>query len=87
MMSIKIKVSGTGLEFDPEKETKPLKCPECKAPLVVTLGQIQRQETVQCKSCQTNIHLEDKNGSAAKAVTNISNAFDELRRTIEDFGH
>jgi DNA-directed RNA polymerase subunit RPC12/RpoP len=51
-MSIKIKVSASGLEFDPEKETAPVNCPECKTSLGVTFAQVQREETVTCKSCK-----------------------------------
>jgi predicted Zn finger-like uncharacterized protein len=86
MMLIRIKVSASGLEFDPEKKTTNVACPKCKAPFTVTLAQIQREETVTCKSCQTNMKLRDKDGSTSKAVTDINKAFDELRRAIEDLG-
>lgn len=84
MMSIK--VSGSGLDFDPDKKTVSLGCPKCEVPVSVTLGQIQRQETVTCKNCQTSINLKDKDGSTARAVANIRNAFDELKRAVEDLG-
>ena len=85
-MSIKIKVEASGLEFDPEKETVGLECPDCQTAFTVTFGQIQRQETVKCGKCQANLKLEDKEGSPAKAVADINKGFDELRRALEELG-
>jgi len=86
MMSIKIKVNARGLEFDPERETAPVTCPECKTSLGVTFAQIQREETVTCKSCNTTVKLKDQGHSTAKAVADINKGFDELRTALEDLG-
>lgn len=85
-MSIKIKVEASGLEFDPEKETAPIDCPECKTSLGVTFAQILREETVTCKSCNATVKLKDGGHSTAKAVGDINKGFSELRRALEDLG-
>jgi uncharacterized paraquat-inducible protein A len=86
-LSIEFKVEASGLEFDPEKETTDLECPECKAGVTVTFAQIQREETVTCKTCQNAIRLKDEHQSTAKAVSDINKGFGELRRALEDLGH
>jgi DNA-directed RNA polymerase subunit RPC12/RpoP len=85
-MSFHIEVDASGLGFDPEKETAPLNCPKCDAPLGVTFAQIQRKESVACKSCGTNVKLKDEGHSTAKAVADINRGFDDLRRALEDLG-
>jgi predicted RNA-binding Zn-ribbon protein involved in translation (DUF1610 family) len=53
MMSIKIKITANGLEFDPEKKVTNIPCPKCKSSVTITLAQIQREEAVTCENCQT----------------------------------
>jgi transcription elongation factor Elf1 len=38
----------------------PLTCPRCKAELLSTLDQIQREESAQCAWCGTTIELQNE---------------------------
>jgi phage FluMu protein Com len=47
-MSFKVKVSFKGADFDISQRTVEVKCPYCQAANSVTLGQMQREETITC---------------------------------------
>ncbi len=85
-MSFKIKVDTSGLDFDTANIKIPIDCPQCKSKLTVALGQVQRQETITCTNCQKAIKLKDSNRTTDKAIRDIDNAFDELRRALQDLG-
>lgn len=85
-MSIKIKVDAKGLNFDLASAKIKVKCPMCNTENIVTLGQVQGQETVACVGCQKALRLVDKSGSTSKAISNVNNAMDDLKRAIEDLG-
>ena len=85
-MSIKIKVNTSGLDFDVANMGVKVNCPECQAPNTVTLGQVQREETVTCAECNKSIKLVDKNKSVDKAVSDINDAVDDLKKALEDLG-
>lgn len=85
-MSIKIRVDASGLRFNLADTKIKANCPECKAVNMVTLEQVQRQESVSCVGCSKPIKLVDKDQSASKAISNVNNAFGDLRRALEDLG-
>jgi hypothetical protein len=45
-VSFKLNVSFKGSDFDIAQRTIDLKCPQCQAASSVTLGQVQREETI-----------------------------------------
>lgn len=63
-----------------------ISCPECKAQNKVSLGQIEREETIQCSNCGIAINLRDKDGSVRKGTRDIQRALDDLDRTLSRFG-
>lgn len=83
-MSFKIEVETSGPDFDTARMKIPVNCPGCKSRNIVTLGQVQRQETITCINCQRTFKLKDENGTTAKAVHDINNAFYELKRALQD---
>jgi phage FluMu protein Com len=85
-VSFKLNVSFKGSDFDIAQRTIDLKCPECQVVNSVTLGQVQREETVTCVGCKKNIKLVDKDNSVAKAVSNINDAMGDLKKALEDLG-
>ena len=85
-MSFKIRVNTSGLDFDVANMGVKVNCPECQAPNTVTLGQVQREETVTCAECNKSIKLVDKNKSVYKAVSDINDAVDDLKKALEDLG-
>lgn len=85
-MSVKIKVNTSGLDFDVANMGVKVNCPECQAPNTVTLGQVQREETVTCAECNKSIKLVDKNKSVDRAVSDINDAVDDLKKALEDLG-
>ena len=85
-MSVKIKVNTSGLDFDVANMGVKVNCPECQAPNTVTLGQVQREETVTCAECSKAIKLVDKNKSVDRAVSDINDAVDDLKKALVDLG-
>ena len=85
-LSVKIKVNTSGLDFDVANMGVKVNCPECQAPNTVTLGQVQREETVTCAECSKAIKLVDKNKNVDKAVSGINDAVDDLKRALEGLG-
>jgi len=85
-LSVKIKVNTSGLDFDVANMGVKVNCPECQAPNTVTLGQVQREETVTCAECNKSIKLVDKNKSVDRAVSDINDAVDDLKKALEDLG-
>jgi peptide subunit release factor 1 (eRF1) len=79
-------VNTSGLDFDVANMAIKVSCPECQAPNTVTLGQVQREETVTCAECNKAIKLVDKNKSVEKAVSDINDAVDDLKRALEHLG-
>jgi Zn ribbon nucleic-acid-binding protein len=85
-VSFKLGVSFNGADFDIAQRTIELECPQCQAANSVTLGQVQREETITCVGCKKNVKLSDKDKSVAKAVSNINDAMGELKKVLEDLG-
>jgi transposase-like protein len=85
-LSVKIRVNTSGLDFDVANMSVKVTCPECQAPNTVTLGQVQREETVTCAECNKAIKLVDKNKSVNKAVSGVNEAVDDLKRALENLG-
>lgn len=85
-MPFKIKVNTSGLDFDVANMGVKVNCPECQAPNTVTLGQVQREETVTCAECNKSIKLVDRNKSVDRAVSDINDAVDDLKKALEDLG-
>ena len=61
-------------------------CPQCEAQNKVSLGQIEREETIQCSNCGVAINLRDKDGSVRRGTRDIQRALDDLDRTLSRFG-
>ena len=61
-------------------------CPECGAQNRVSLGQIEREEIIQCLNCGTKIKLKDKDGSVRRGTRDIQRALDDLDRTLRRLG-
>jgi Zn ribbon nucleic-acid-binding protein len=85
-LSVKIKVNTSGLDFNVSIMGVKVNCPECQAPNTVTLGQVQREETVTCAECSKVIKLVDKNKSVDKAVSGVNDAMDNLKKALEGLG-
>ena len=85
-MSFKIKASIKGADFDIAQKTIELKCPQCQVANSVTLGQVQREETITCVGCKKNIRLVDKDKSVAKTVSKVNDAMGDLKKALEDLG-
>jgi peptide subunit release factor 1 (eRF1) len=85
-LSFKVKVNTSGLDFDVANMAVRVNCPECQAPNTVTLGQVQREETVTCAECNKAIKLVDKNKSVDKAVSDVNDAVDDLKKALEGLG-
>jgi Zn ribbon nucleic-acid-binding protein len=85
-VSFKLNVSFKGSDFDIAQRSIDLKCPQCQAANSVTLGQVQREETVTCVGCKRNIRLVDKDKSVAKTVSKVNEAMDDLKKAVEDLG-
>ena len=50
---------------------------------MVTLGQVQREETVTCAQCNKPIKLVDKNKSVDKALSSVHDAINDLKKALE----
>lgn len=61
-------------------------CPKCGAQNKVSLGQIEREETIQCLNCGVKINLKDKDGGVRRGTRDIQRALDDLNRTLRRFG-
>jgi len=85
-VSFKIEVEATGLDFDLADRTTTVKCPDCKTMNAVTLGQVQREESIVCAGCHKAIKLVDKDHSVAKVICDVNEAFDDLRKALADLG-
>jgi transcription elongation factor Elf1 len=85
-VSFKVKVSLKGSDFDVAQTTVDRNCPHCQAANLVTLGQFQREETITCVGCKKSIKLVDEGKSVAKAVSNVNDAMDALKKAVEDLG-
>jgi predicted Zn finger-like uncharacterized protein len=85
-LSFKVKVNTSGLDFDVANMTVRVNCPECQAPNTVTLAQLQREETVTCAECNKSIKLVDKNKTVGKAVSDVNDAVDDLKKALESLG-
>jgi len=81
-MNIKTK----GFPVNVDSWEVPLACPKCKTQIKVSLGQIEREETIQCHSCGTQINLKDNEKSVQKGAEDVQHALDELERTLRRMG-
>jgi predicted Zn finger-like uncharacterized protein len=83
-IKIKVKTSGSFPKVDSMKVS--IECPNCKTQNIVTLKQIEREESIKCVKCKTRIHLSDTNKSIKKATDKIQESFDELERNLKSLG-
>jgi len=85
-VSFRIEVETRGLDFDLADRAIMLKCPECKAMNEVTLGQVQREESIVCAGCHKAIRLIDKNHSVDKIISDVNEGLDDLRTALKNLG-
>jgi predicted Zn finger-like uncharacterized protein len=85
-MSFKMNIRTKGFPVNVDSWEVPLTCPKCKAQITVSLDQIEREETVQCHSCGTQISLKDKDKSVKKGTEDVQRSLDELERTLKRMG-
>jgi len=64
--------------FDLGKEKITIDCPTCNRKHTVLLQDVANGRTVRC-TCNTNIKLQDKGGTARRSI-------DDLNRAIRRFG-
>lgn len=57
---------------------------KCGAKVGFTLEQVARGATLVCPNCGINIHLQDNNGSAKRAIADTDRAFRGLQRSIDN---
>lgn len=70
--------------FDLSKEKVTTRCPNCNRKHQVTLQQVSNGATIRC-SCNTNIKLNDRDGSVKRSVKDINNSFKKLEDTFKNF--
>lgn len=83
-MSVKVHIRGWPRKVDSWQVNLP--CPQCKAQNRVSLGQIEREETIRCVVCGVNIKLSDKEGSVRRGTRELQRSLDELERTLRKLG-
>ena len=85
-MSFKIDIKTKGLPANVDSWKVPIKCPKCNTVIEVSLGQIEREETIQCNTCGTQINLKDKDKSVQKGTEDVQHALDDLEGTLKRMG-
>ena len=68
--------------MDISKQKIKIDCSSCKSTNEVTLKQVADESTISCKCGQT-IKLNDKDGSAKKAINDLNKAFDDLDNSLK----
>jgi hypothetical protein len=71
--------------IDISKQKVKIDCPECKSKVEVTMQQVADEKTVVCR-CGQKIKLQDKDNSAKNGIKNMNKAFDDLNKTLKNFG-
>ena len=61
-------------------------CPKCQGKYVFELGQIAKEDIVTCNNCSVEIQLIDTNGSAKQQLQKVTQKFNELEKTLKNFG-
>jgi len=83
-MSIKINVKGSIPKVDSWEI--PIICPKCGAQNKVTIAQIKREETIECKGCGTKTNLIDEEGNVKTKTQTLQRSLDDLERTLRKLG-
>lgn len=61
-------------------------CPRCTYLNSVQLVDVKSERSVFCPNCKSIIELKDDSGSVHSSVQSINNAFNDLARTLKNFG-
>jgi len=85
-MSFRIDVKVKGFPTNVDSWEIPLECPKCRTQNKVSLGQVKREETIQCINCGTEIKLKDKDRSVQRGIDEAQRALDDLERTLKKMG-
>jgi ASC-1-like (ASCH) protein len=70
--------------MDISKNTIDVIC-SCKKKIKVTLKQVANQESIKC-NCGDTIKLLDKNGATKKGINDVKKSFEQLQKTLRNFG-
>ncbi len=84
-MEFKIKINGLPIEVGSLEIDFP--CPNCEASNRISLAQVEREETIQCIKCKSNIKLQDSNGTVKKGIKDVQTAFDKFEKKIRSLKH
>lgn len=84
MVDIKVRIREWPRKVDYWQVNIP--CPKCKAQNRVSLGQVEREETIRCVGCGVNIKLLDKERSVEKSTRELQRSLDKLKRTLRKLG-
>lgn len=69
-----------GGEFDRQSFSFP--CPKCEFENDAEVGQVIRGDTVICRGCHADIHLQDENGQFAQARDEFNGFFDSMKKSF-----
>ena len=61
-----------------------IECPRCGFYNPIWMKQARLRDTVICRGCKSNIHLDDSMNTVRKAKRNILEQFRKLKKQIED---
>lgn len=68
------------INFD--KHEIEIQCPECSFYNPIWLKQARLRDTIICRGCKSNIHLDDQMNETRKAIRSIRRAMNELEETL-----
>lgn len=72
-----MRAKGPPINFD--RWQVDIACPKCGAKNKISLGQIEREETVPCVGCRVNIKLQDDK----EGVTKLRHSLDKIQRMLK----
>ncbi len=61
-------------------------CSKCKYQIHTQIIDVKNECIVYCHNCKTSIKLKDESASSHKSIKNINKAFNELNKTLKNFG-
>jgi transcription elongation factor Elf1 len=71
--------------IDISKQKVKIDCPACNSEIEVTMQQVADEMTLVCH-CGQKIKLQDKDNSAKNGIKNFNKTFDDLNKTLKNFG-
>lgn len=71
--------------IDLDKHELDIQCPKCSFYNPVWLKQARLRDTVICRGCKSNIHLDDQMNETRKVVKSVNRALAELEETLKSF--